>query len=291
MNVFVTGASGFIGSAIVQELLRAGHQVTGLARSAASATAIRTAGGSVLEGTLEDHRILQQGAAAADGVIHTAFIHDFSRYDKASETDKAAIHAMGEALKGTRKPMIVTAGILGLPKNDGYITESSVQEQGLRGSEAAAMSLAAAGVYTSVVRLPPSVHDKGDKGFVPFIMELAKKKGVSAYPDEGNNRWPAVHRSDAARLYRLALEQAGTGALYNAIGETGIPVKDIAALIATKLNLPLASVAGEDIRGHFEWMSGFIGFDSPATSSETQRQLGWQPGGIGLLEDISENYA
>ncbi|RFS14224.1 SDR family oxidoreductase [Emticicia sp. C21] len=290
MKVFVTGASGFIGSAVVKELIEAGHEVTGLARSEASAKAIREAGANVLIGGLEDIDVLKQGASQADGIIHTAFIHDFTQYAKAAETDKAAIHAMGEAISGTNKPLIVTAGILGLPKTGEYITEESHAINSPRGSEAAALALATQGINASVIRLPPSVHDKGDKGFVPFIINQAQKNGVSAYPAYGLNHWPAVHRLDAANLFRLALEKAEKGALYNAIGETGIEIKAIAELIGKKLNLPVASIEGEALATHFEWMSRFIGFDSPATGFKTQEALGWRPSHANLLEDMSENY-
>ncbi|ANE51939.1 SDR family oxidoreductase [Flavisolibacter tropicus] len=290
MKVFVTGASGFIGSAVVKELISAGHQVIGLARTDSSAKTISDADADVLMGSLEDLDILKQGASQADGVIHTAFIHDFTQYAKANEADTAAINAMGEALMGTSKPLVVTAGILGLPSINGIITEDSAAQNSPRSSEATAMALAEKGVNASVVRLPPSVHDKGDKGFVPFIIQQARKNGVSAYPGEGNNRWPAVHRLDAAKVFQLAVEKGAKGALYNVIGDRGIEVKRIAELIGTKLNLPVASLVGEEAREHFEWMVGFIGFDSPATSFKTQERLGWKPTHIGLLEDMQQNY-
>lgn len=290
MKVFVTGASGFIGSAVVKNLLAAGHEVTGLARSEESAEAIRNAGATVLKGSLNDTRSLQQGAGQADGIIHTAFIHDFTQYTAAAETDKAAIEAMGEVLKGTSKPIVVTAGILGLPTTNGVVTEADAAPAVPRASEAAAITLAEAGVHASVIRLPPSVHDKGDHGFVPFIISQARKHGVSAYVGEGNNRWPAVHRLDAAQLFRLALEKAAKGARYNAIGEQGILIREIAILIGEKLNLPVASISQEQAAQHFEWMSRFIVFDNPATSTATQVQLGWQPTNIGLIEDMLQHY-
>jgi len=290
MKVFVTGASGFIGSAVVKELIHAGHQVIGLARSEASLKAVNDAGAEGLIGSLEDLESLKKGASQADAVIHTAFIHDFTQYAKANEADTAAIMAIGEALKGTAKPFVVTAGILGLPKIDGFVTEDSMNKNGIRGSEAAALALAAEGINASIVRLPPSVHGKGDKGFVPFIITQALKNGISAYPEEGRNHWPAIHRLDAAKLFLSAIENPEKGALYNAIGERGIPVKKIAELIARKLNLPLVSISKEAVTKHFEWMSTFIGFDSPATALQTQQQLGWQPVEINLLQDMDENY-
>lgn len=291
MKVFVTGASGFIGSAVVKELIGAGHQVIGLARSEESAKAIRDAGAEALLGGLEDLDILKQGASAADGVIHTAFIHDFTQYAKANEVEKTAIRTLGEALKGTAKPIVVTAGILFLPKTGGVVTEDDASPAGsMRSSETVAMELAGEGIHASVVRLPPSVHGNGDKGFVPFIIAMARKNGVSAYPGEGTNLWPAVHRLDAAKVFRLALEEGAVGARYNAVGEKGIEMKAIAGLIAEKLNLPLQSLTDDALLKHFEWMSGFIASDSPAVSDRTREQLGWTPTNPGLLADMEQHY-
>ncbi|WP_300665670.1 SDR family oxidoreductase [Fluviicola sp.] len=290
MKVFVTGASGFVGSAVVKELIRTGHQVLGLARSEESATAIRNAGAEVLMGSLEDYEMLKQGVLESDGVIHTGFIHDFARFARSNEIEKEVIHAMGEALAGTSKPIVVTAGILGLPPVNGMVTEESMLQIPLRTSESAALKLAENGVHVSVVRLAPSTHDQGDKGFVPFIIHQARKHGVAAYPGDGSNRWPAVHRQDAAKLFCLALEKGAKGALYNAIGDTGIEMKKIAELIGEKLNVPLKSLSAEETARHFEWMSHFIAFDSPATSFKTQELLGWKPTGIGLLEDMTKHY-
>ncbi len=290
MNVFVTGASGFVGSAVVKELIHAGHKVTGFARSETSAQTIREAGAEVLIGSLEDLEALKEGASKAEGVIHTAFIHDFNQYAHANSIDKAAISAMGEALIGSEKPLIVTAGILGLPKTNGVITENDKAHNSPRSSEITAIKLAERGVNASVVRLQPSVHDLGDKGFIPFIIQQALENGVSAFPLDGQNHWPAVHRLDAAKVFRLALEGARKGALYNAVADQAIPVKTIAELIARKLNISVISVSGDDVVKHFKWMNGFIGFDSPATSLMTQEQLGWTPLEIGLLEDMELNY-
>jgi len=290
MNIFVTGASGFIGSAIVGELIQAGHQVIGLARSEASAKKIRDAGAAVLLGTLEDLEILKQGASQADGVIHTAFIHDFTQYQKAGEVDKTAIHTMGEVLAGTGKPLVVTAGMLGLPTINGLITEASSAAHSPRLSEAVALALVEKGVHASVVRLPPSVHDKGDKGFIPFLIGQARKSGISAYPEKGENHWSAVHRLDAAKAFRLAVEKAAKGAVYNVVGDQAIETKTIAELIGKQLQLPLQSVSGEAIAAHFDWMSRFITFEGAAIGTQTQEQLGWKPTHIGLLEDMQENY-
>lgn len=290
MNIFVTGASGFIGSAVVKELIQAGHQVIGLARSEASAKIIRDAGASVLLGTLEDLEILKQGASQADGIIHTAFIHDFTQYQKAGEVDKTAIQTMGNVLAGTNKPLVVTSGMLGLTPINGFITEESPVGNSPRPSEATTLALAEAGVHASVVRLPPSVHDKGDKGFIPFIIAQARKNGVSAYPEEGKNHWSAVHRLDAAKAYRLAVEKAAKGAVYNVVGDQSIEIKTIATLIGKQLQLPVQSVSGEAIVTHFDWMGRFITFEGAAIGSKTQEQLGWKPTHIGLLEDMQENY-
>lgn len=290
MKVFVTGASGYNGSTIVRELIGAGHQVIGLARSENSAKIVSEAGAEVLSGSLEDLDALKQGALSADGVIHAAFFHDFTQFSKAAEMDKTAINAMGGVLLGTSKPIVVTAGILGLPLIDGIITEESKSQGIPRFSETTALALVEKGVNASVVRLPPSVHDKSDKGFMPFIIEQARKNGVSAYPENGNNRWPAVHRLDAAKAFRLAVEKGIKGTLYNVVGDTGIELKTIATLIGETLNLPVKSVSGDELANHFEWMSSFIASDSPATNFKTQEMLDWKPTQNGLLEDMQQNY-
>ncbi|UII26926.1 SDR family oxidoreductase [Fulvivirga maritima] len=290
MKIFVTGASGFIGSAVVSELINSGHQVLGLARSEASSIKISDAGAEPLKGDLKDLESLKQGASQADGVIHTAFIHDFSQYLKAGDIDQKAIKAIGEVLEGTNKPLVVTSGLLGLPLINGYITEESILQNGPRSSEPTTLALAEEGINASVVRLPPSVHGKGDQGFIPFIINQAKKNGISAYPEDGNNLWPAVHRLDAARLFRLAIEKPHKGAVYNAVGDQGITLKSIAELIAQKLDLAATSVSGEKVTEHFEWMSRFIGFDNPATCVITSQLLNWQPSEIDLLQDMNENY-
>lgn len=290
MRVFVTGATGFIGSAIVQELLGAGHEVWGLARSEESARSLIEAGAKVHRGSLEDLAGLQEAAAASAGVIHTAFIHDFSKYAAAAETDRLAIEAIGRALSGSGRPLVVTGGILGLQKVDGFITENIAAPPHPRASEAAAISLAGAGVKASVIRLPPSVHDKGDQGFVPMLIGTARKKGVSAYVGDGSNRWPAVHRLDAAQLFRLALEKGDAGSRYNGIGEQGIPVREIAEVIGRHLHLPVVSITPEEAPAHFDWMARFIVFDSPATSTKTQEQLQWKPVHPGLIADLEAGH-
>ncbi len=290
MKVFVTGASGYIGTAVIKELLNAGHQVIGLARSQASAEIISNVGAEVLLGNLEDLAVLKKGAALADGIIHTAFIHDFSQYQKAGEVDHSAITTMAEVLEGTNKPLIVTSGMLALPPIDGFIREESSAENAPRTSEATALALAKKGINVSVIRLPPSVHDKGDKGFIPFIIHLARQHGVSAYPENGKNNWSAVHRLDAAKAFKLALEKANIGAVYNVVGDQAIETKTIATLIGKELNLPVQSVSGAAIGAHFDWMARFISFEGAAVGIKTQEQLGWQPTQIGLLEDMQANY-
>lgn len=289
MKVFVTGASGWIGSAVVKELLTAGHEVISLARSEESVKVVTDAGAKVLKGTIEDLDILKQGVSEADGVIHTAFLKgDFA---KANDADKAAIAAMGEALIGTDKPIVVATGMLGTSKTNGFVTEDGALPEFPRSSEVAALALTEKGVNASVVRLSPSVHGKGDHNFVPFIINQAIKNGVSAYIGDGSNRWPAVHRLDAARLFRLAMEKGAKGQRYNAVADQGIAIREIAEVIAEKLNLPLKPLLSEEeVKAHFEWLSWFVGFDSPATSYKTQEILRWKPTHIGLLDDMLENY-
>ncbi|MDR6197562.1 SDR family oxidoreductase [Siphonobacter sp. SORGH_AS_0500] len=286
MRVFVTGASGFIGSAIVQELIETGHQVVGLARSESSAQALLHAGAEVVRGSLEDLDSLKKGAVEADGVIHTAFIHDFSQYLAAAETDKRAIEAIGSVLTGSNRPFIVTGGILGLRTDGNLTTEADASSGFPRASEVAALSLTENGVNVSVIRLPPSVHDAGDQGFIPFIIQTARRTGVSAYVGEGTNRWPAVHRRDAAQLYRLILEKGKGNRRYNAIGDEGIPLRHIAEVIGNELNLPVVSITPEEASSHFDWMSRFITYDNPASAEQTKMELGWNPTHLGLLEDL-----
>lgn len=286
MRVFVTGATGFIGSAIVQELLGAGHQVLGLARSESAAQALVGAGAEVHRGTLDDLDSLQRGVAAAEGVIHTAFVHDFSAYAAAGETDRRAIEAMGAALTGTNRPFLVTAGLAGFAL-DRLATEEDNLGPIPRVSESTALKLAAQGVRVSVVRLPPSVHDAGDRGFVPTLIDVARQTGVAAYVGEGLNRWPAVHRLDAAHLFRLALEQGVAGARYHGVADEGIPMRDIAAVIGRQLRLPVVSKSAEEATTHFNWMAQFVGLNAPASSARTQQQLNWHPSHPSLLEDLT----
>jgi nucleoside-diphosphate-sugar epimerase len=289
MRVFVTGATGWVGSAVVDELLAAGHAVTGLARSDAAAAALASAGVAVQRGSLEDLESLRVGAAAADAVIHTAFNHDFSRFAENAAVERSAIDALLSALAGTSRTLIVTSGVA-LIAPGRLVTEDDVRDaSGVsfpRDPETAATTAAARGVRVSVIRLAPSVHGSGDHGFVSIVIGLDRERGVSAYAGDGNNRWPGVHRRDAARLYRLALERGAERAVYHAVAEEGARFRDIAEIIGRRLNIPVVSKSGGDLDAHFGWFTRFAQIDAPASSAETRRALGWNPVEASLLDDL-----
>ena len=290
MKVFVTGATGFVGSAVVADLLSSGHQVLGLARSDAAADRLIAAGATVHRGDLVDVDSLTSGAAACDGVIHTGFIHDFARFKEVCDIDARAIAALGAAVAGTTKPLVVTAG-LALVASGRLAVETDAGPAPLddypRQSEQATAALAARGGHVSVVRLSPSVHGDGDHGFVPMLIAIAREKGVSAYIGTGDNRWAAVARHDAATLFRLALEKGTAGATYHGVAEQGIAFRDIAEAIGHGLGLPVVSVAAAEAAGHFGWFTGFAGLDCPASSDWTQAELTWTPKDTGLLADMN----
>jgi nucleoside-diphosphate-sugar epimerase len=292
MKVFVTGATGYIGSAVVRELLAAGHQVTGLARSDESAAALKAAGAEVQRGTLDDLDSLQRGARAADGVIHLAYVHDFSNIEASGAIDLHAVEAMLAALEGTGKPFVNTSGTLMLAMLGRLGREEDVGPAGMRrvDSEDATVSMARRGVRSSVVRLAPTVHGEGDHGFVASLIGIARAKGVSAYVGDGSNRWPAVHRLDAARLFRLAVEAAPAGSRWHGAAEEGVPFRDIAAAIARQLKLPTASVSAEEAGAHFSWLGGMVALDNPASSALTRQRLGWRPQQPALIADIEQGH-
>lgn len=289
MKVFVTGATGFVGSSVVLDLLQAGHNVVGLARSDAAAKSLEASGAKVLRGDLSDAECLRRGAAESDGVIHTGFIHDFSNIKHSCEIEDRAIEAFGSALVGSNRPIVITSGTA-LVSPGRVATEDMASPKPLpawpRASEEGAARLAAKGVKASVVRLSPSVHGDGDHGFVPILIGIAREKGSSAYIGEGQNRWTAVHRLDAGPLYRLTLEKGTTGARYHGVAEDGIPFRRIAEAIGKKLNLPVVSKPATEADAHFGWFARFAAIDCPASNQITRKSLGWNPTHHGLIEDL-----
>jgi len=304
MRVFVTGASGWIGSAVVPQLIGAGHQVIGLARSDASADALAAAGAEVQGGTLDDLDSLRDAADASDGVIHLAFKHDLAfsgDFQGAADADRRAVESIGEALAGSDRPFLIASGTLGVmpghlaSEQDGHGPNAAVAAFG-GGPQARwetaefALSLASRGVRSSVVRLPPTNHGDGDNGFMATLVEIAREKGVSGYIGDGTNRWPAVHRLDSARLFRLALEQAPAGSTLHAVADEGVPIREVAEVIGRHLSVPVVSIAPDDAGEHFTWLSGFLGLDAPASSALTRELLGWQPTNPGLIEDLEQGH-
>lgn len=289
MQVFITGANGFIGSAVVSELLSAGHQVLGLARSEEAERALQAAGAEVQRGSLSDHDSLRAGAAKADGVIHLAFNPDYANFQQACDLDRRAIEAVGEALVGTGKPFLVPNGLAGLAPGR-VVTEDDgipADYRFPRMSEQTALRLASEGVAASVVRLS-QIHDTGRQGLVTSLIQIARATGVSAYVGDGGNRWPAAHISDVARLFRLVLEAPETGARYHAVAEEGIELRAIAARIGDTLGLPTRSLRAEEAEGHFGPFALFASQDMPASSKVTARKTGWHPTGPGLLDDLEK---
>ncbi len=288
MRVFVTGATGFIGTAVVRELIQAGHQVLGLTRSEVGAEALRAAGAEVKHGNLEDLDSLRQGAAESDGVIHLAFNHDFSQFQKNCDDDRKAIEAMGEVLLGSNRPFLMTSGTAIANSVDGKpATEDGPTSawNPRAASEAATLELTKQGVNTAVMRMA-QVHDTRKQGLVPYATAVAREKRVSAYVGDGSNRWPAAHISDVARLYRLALEKAEAGAIYHAVDEEGVPMKAIAEALGRGLKVPVISISAEDAGTHFGWLAQFMGHDLTASSAITRRKLNWTPSGPGLIADL-----
>jgi len=294
MRIFVTGATGFIGSAVVPELINAGHRVLGLTRSEAGAKSLAAAGAQVHRGDLNDLESLRNGAAMSDGVIHLAFIHDFSKFQEVCEVDRQAIEALGEALAGSERPLLITSGTGIAAAPGGAATEEDAPETNHAiprvASEQAAASLAAKGVRVGVMRLP-QVHDTVKQGLVTYAIELARQRRVSAYVGNGQNRWPAVHVLDAARLYRLAIDKLEEDKLersarYHAVAEEGVPMRDIAEVIGRGLKVPVISLSPEEAPAHFGWLAAFAGRDSPASSVLTRKRLAWQPSGPGLIADL-----
>lgn len=293
MRIFVTGANGFIGSAVVAELLAAGHQVLGLARSDEAADALAQAGATAHRGELTDPDSLAAGARVCDGVAHLAFIHDFSKYQENGEIDRRAVTALVDALDGSGKPLVITSGITvaapgrTVTEHDAATSDSPSAVR--TPSEEVVLAAADRGVRSSVVRLPPSVHGPGDHAFVPALIDVARRTGVSAYVGDGANRWPAVHRLDAARLFRLALEKAAPGTRLHGVAEEGIPMRVIAEAIGEGLGVPVRSIPEDEAATQFDWLAHFVVIDTPASSAITRTAVGWRPKENGLLKDLRES--
>lgn len=294
MRVFVTGATGFIGSAVVRELLDAGHRVTGLARSDTAAAALTAAGVDVHRGDLDDPGSLREGAAGADGVVHLGFVHDFSDFAGACATDLRAIETIGAALEGTGRPLVIASGTTGLAQGTVGTEEDTVPPNSFgmvrARSENTAVALAGRGVRASAVRFPPTVHGRGDHGVLAGLIAIARQKGFSAHIGDGTNRWPSVHRSDAARLVRLALESAPAGTRLHAVDDEAVPFHAVAAVLGRHLDLPVRGVSPDEAVAHFGWLGNVAGLDVPASSALTRKWLGWEPTGPGLIEDLDKGH-
>jgi nucleoside-diphosphate-sugar epimerase len=304
MKIFVTGASGWIGSAVVPELISAGHQVTGLARSEASARALTAAGAEVQHGSLDELEVLRQAADESDGVIHLAFNHDLAfsgKFQEAADADRRAVEVFGEVLSGSDRPFVIASGLLGLTpgrlatERDGH--ESSILSaspaagpQTRHATAEVVLAFASRGVRSSIVRLSPTVHGDGDNGFMATIVKIARETGVAGYLGDGTNRWPAVHRLDAAHLFRLALEQAPAGSTLHAVGDEGVSIRAIAEVIGRQLGVPVGTIPSKDAAMQFTWLAGFLALDSPASSAMTQKLLSWQPEHPGLIADLEEGH-
>jgi nucleoside-diphosphate-sugar epimerase len=293
MRIFVTGASGFIGSAVVPELIAAGHQVLGLARSDASARVIEALGAEVHRGDLNDFASVQAGAAESEGTIHLGFIHDFSNFEASLRTDRAVIDALGEALAGTQRPLVVAGGTLALAPGQ-LATEDmafDAQVHGRHENAIAALDTAKRGVRASLMRFSPTVHGEGDHlGFISMLVKIAREKQVSGYIGDGSNRWNAVHRLDAARLVRLGVERARAGSILHAVADEGVTTRTIAEIIGKKLQIPVSSIAPPDAAGHFGWFARLFAMDQPASSAITRRQMDWNPTHASLVEDLESGH-
>ncbi len=304
MRVFVTGASGWIGSAVVPELIGAGHSVVGLARSDASAEALAVAGADVLRGTIDDLDVLRAGAEASDGVIHLAFKHDLAfsgDFAGPADADRRAVETFGEALAGSDRPFLIASGVLGLAAHgvatelDGRDREPAAAALGgglltRRGTAQLTLALAERGIRSSAMRLPPTCHGAGDNGFMAMLVATARDKGVAGYVGDGSNRWPASHRLDVALAFRLALEKAPAGSALHAVAEEGVALRQVAEVIGRHLDVPVVSVSPEDAGQHFGFLGPLVAMDSPASSVMTRRQLGWAPVHPGLVEDLDEGH-
>ncbi len=301
MRVFVTGASGWIGSAVVPELIAAGHQVVGLARSDASADALAAAGAEVRRGTIDDLDILRSAAGESDGVIHLAFKHDIAfsgGFQGAADADRRAVETFAEVLAGSDRPLVIASGVLGLSPGrlatelDGHVIDPALAATAGGGpltrhaTAELVLSLASRGVRSSIVRLSPTNHGDGDHGFMATIVGIARESGISGYIGDGSNRWPAVHRLDSGHLFRLALEKAPAGSTLHSVADEGVPIRDVAECIGRHLDIPVVSISPEDAAEHFTWLAGFLAIDSPASSTLTRELVGWQPTQPGLIDDL-----